>query len=145
MKAMMTSALALVVLTTSASAMAQEVLRDLESKDPHTLSVDEVKSFMPGARVSRLGQTGNTVFWTNESDGSLIATSDNRSYGSVRSSQSHGKWNITDDGRYCVFIDYQRVQPEQWCRFIIKTSDGFYGASSTSNGAQKVYKLDITK
>ena len=122
------------------------VLRDLDGKNPHVLTPEEIKSFMPGARVARTSARGNTVYWTNDEGGKLFATSDNKSYGSnTRATTTPGTWNITDDGRYCVLINYRAVAAEQWCRFIIKTDDGYYGTTSANVGTSRIFKLDITK
>ena len=147
MKTAVVGLLAVGALTWAVQARSQqaEVLRDLESKDPHPLTIDEVKALMPGAKVSRVGRSGTTVYWVDEEGGSMIVNSDNKGYGNVRPSTARGKWNITDDGRYCVLIEFNRAEPEQWCRFLIKTSEGYYGTTSTAVGTAKVYKIEISK
>lgn len=136
------------LVATPLCALAQEdpMLRDLEGKNPHVLAPDEVKALMPGARVSRLNRkSGNTVYWTNDDGGKLFATSDNKSRGSAAATTSPGTWNLTDDGRYCVLINYRLVAAEQWCRFIVKTDDGYYAVTSTSSGTTTAHPLDIRK
>jgi len=119
------------------------VVRDLESLQPHTLSAQELQQLMPGAAVRRVNEKGNSQGWTNGADGSFVASSDNRAT-SGRASTAPGKWHITDDGRYCVLIEWKHTDAEEWCRAVIKTSDGYYAAKSDRLGTEKVYRLEIT-
>jgi hypothetical protein len=127
----------------------QMVLRDLESKSPKKLSKEEVTALMTGAKMSRISGRGNVHNWSNDADGSFVVSSDNRGAGAVRASgrptTSSGKWHISDDGRYCILIDWKGVPTEEWCRFIIQTSDGYYGTRSDTTGTERVYKLEIKK
>ena len=44
--------------------------------------------------------------------GSFVASSDNRKYGSAAGTSNAtapGTWNISDDGKYCVQIEWRRV------------------------------------
>lgn len=124
-----------------------QVLRDLESKQPSTLSKDELKQLLPGAKMGRVTTIGNTQFWSNDPDGTFIISSDNRvptpGASFSRASTAPGKWHISDDGRYCVLIEWKRVDTEEWCRYIIKTTDGFFATKSDKVGTEKVYKLGI--
>jgi Protein of unknown function (DUF995) len=134
-----------------AAAQPQEpTLRDLESKSPRKLSKDEVTQVMTGAKLSRLSGRGNQHHWSNDSGGNFVISSDNRGPGSPgsaqgRSSTALGKWHISDDGRYCVLIEWKGVPTEEWCRFVFETSDGYYTARSDSVGTERVYKIEIKK
>lgn len=128
-------------------AEAPKVFRDLADKNPQRLSLEELQKLMPGARMSRLTTSGNTNRWTNDADGTFIISSDNRgstgSYGATYNSTAPGKWHISEDGRYCVLIEWKRVDTEEWCRFIYQTSLGYYATKSDKTGTERVYKLDI--
>lgn len=126
------------------------VLRDLESKSPRKLSKDEVTQLLTGAKMSRVSGRGNQHFWTNEPGGSFVISSDNAGAGAVargagRTSTSLGKWHISDDGRYCIVVEWQAVPTEQWCRLVFETTDGHYTANSDATGTERAYKLVIKK
>lgn len=128
----------------------QLTLRDLEGKSPKKLSKEELAALMTGAKMSRVSGRGNAHRWTNETDGSFIISSDNRGAGGAgstggRPSTAPGKWHISDDGRYCIFIDWRGVPAEEWCRFIIQTSEGYYGVRSDTVGSERVYKLEVAR
>ncbi|CAN5687945.1 hypothetical protein BH09PSE5_BH09PSE5_11680 [soil metagenome] len=147
MKTKICALISLVVGGFTAAAHAQQVenLRDLQGLNPVKLSADEVKALVPDSKVTRVTPAGNTTWWTNEAAGSFFATSDNRSYGNARATTAPGKWNLTDDGRYCVVIEWKGVATEQWCRYLFKTADAYYGSTSDGVGTTKVYKMTISK
>jgi len=89
---------------------------------------DELSSFLPGTKVTHVSQNGSERRWTNEPDGTLIANSNNKQFGSATGTQmatQAGAWTINDDGKYCIDIDWKRVH-EKWCANIIKSQDGGY-------------------
>ena len=131
------------VACTTALAQAPAVLRDLDAAGRVTLSKEELGQLLPGASMSRVSAKGNTHFWTNDSDGTFVISSDNKDRGKG-SSTARGKWNISDDGRYCVLIEWKTVETEEWCRYIIRTGSDYYGAKSDKTGTEKVYKLEIS-
>lgn len=92
--------------------------------------------------MRRVTDKGNTHAWSNDADGTFIVSSDNRAT-SGRDSTAQGKWHLSDDGRYCVLIDWKRVNTEEWCRFVIKTLDGYYTTKSDKVATEKVYKFEI--
>src|SRR5262245_49958660 len=118
------------------------MVRDLKS--PATLSKAELQQLLPGAKMSRVSGKGSDQSWSNDSDGTMVVHSDNRMFSAARSSTS-SKWHISDDGRYCVLIPWKAVPAEEWCRFVIKTSDGYYMAKAVDSGSEKVFKFDISK
>lgn len=129
---------------------AQLTLRDLEGKSPRKLSKDEVTALIPGAKMSRISVRGNQHYWTNDAGGSFVASSDNMGGGAVvrgqgKPSTARGKWHISDDGRYCVLIEWTGVPTEEWCRFVLQTSDGYYMTKSDSVGTERVEKFEIKK
>lgn len=133
--------------TATAARAQQLVLRDLESKSPKKLSKDELTQLLTDAKMSRISERGNTHNWSNASGGSFVISSDNRGAGASvavgRNTTSRGKWHISDDGRYCVLIEWQGVPTEEWCRYILQTSDGYYAVRSDSVGTERVHKLEI--
>jgi hypothetical protein len=127
----------------SAGAQAQEVLLgDLDSKSPRKLSKEELGPLLTGASMHRLTRAGNNHAWTNDADGSFIVSSDNSSGAGIASS-ANGKWHISDDGRYCVLIEWKRAATEEWCRYLFTTSEGYYSTKSDVSRTERVYKLDI--
>jgi hypothetical protein len=120
------------------------VLRDLDSAGRATLTKEELGQLLPGAAMSRVTAKGNTHYWKNDPDGSFIISSDNRDRGG-RPSTASGKWHISDDGRYCVLIEWKSIDAEEWCRYIVRSGDAYYGAKSDKTGTEKVYKLSISK
>ncbi|MEJ8857852.1 DUF995 domain-containing protein [Variovorax robiniae] len=142
-------ALLLPWVATAALAQADMVLRDLEAKNPKKLSKEEVTALLTGAKMSRVSARGNVHYWSNDADGSFVVSSDNRGAGAVgssgRPSTAPGKWHISDDGRYCVLIEWKGVPTEEWCRYILQTTDGYYSVRSDSVGTERVFKLEIKK
>jgi hypothetical protein len=118
------------------------MVRDLQS--PVALSKAELQQLMQGAKISRVSAKGSNQTWSNDSDGTMIVHSDNRMFSAGRSSTA-SKWHISDDGRYCVLIPWKNVETEEWCRFVVKTSDGYYTAKSVEVGTEKVYRVDIAR
>jgi len=137
------ASLSMIFLVPSAFPQEAQLLQDLESKQPAKLSKDELQQLLPGAKMSSTNSRGNTRAWANDPDGTFTSSNDNHASSHGRPSYGQGKWRISDDGRYCVVIDWQRADTEQWCRFIIRTTDGYYAARSDKGGAEKVHKLTI--
>lgn len=136
--------LSFAVVSTFASGQAVTVLRDLDAQGRVTLTKDELSQLLPSASMSRVSPRGNTQRWKNDSDGSFVISSDNKAT-TGRNSTAQGKWHISDDGRYCVLIEWKGVETEQWCRYIVKSGGAYYGSKSDRVGTEKVYKLDISK
>ena len=96
------------------------------------LSGEELKTLVTGATVEHVAKTGSQRRWKNDEDGSFMATSNNKKSGNAlgqHSTTSPGTWSIDSEGKYCVQIDWKR-EPEKWCAFIIKGSDGGYYLNS---------------
>jgi hypothetical protein len=120
------------------------VLADLEAKQAVKLSREDLQQLLPGARMGRMTARGDAQSWSNDADGTFVVSSDNRSMATGVASTARGKWHVSDDGRYCVLFEWRRNPDEEWCRFVFKTTDGYYSATSDKVGTQKVYKLEIT-
>ena len=128
----------------STLAGAQEVLRDLDAQGRVTLTKDELNQLLPNAKMSRTTAKGNTNFWSNDPSGSFVISSDNKDRGGAHST-ARGKWHISDDGRYCVLIEWKSVPTEEWCRYIVKSGAEYYATRSDKTGTEKVYKLSISQ
>lgn len=129
-----------------APAAAQEaaMLRDLDAQGRVTLSKEELTQLLPGAKMSRFTARGNTNAWKNDSDGTFVISSDNRDRAGSNST-ALGKWHISEDGRYCVLIEWRMNPTEEWCRYVVKAGDSYYATRSDKNATEKVYKLSISK
>ena len=136
--------LASFAIVVSTLATAQEVLRDLDAQGRATLSKDELDQLLPGAKMSRTSARGNTNIWSNEPGGSFVVSSDNRDRGGMPTT-ARGKWHISEDGRYCVLIEWKVNPTEEWCRYIVKAGAEYYATRSDKTGTEKVYKLSISK
>ena len=44
-----------------------------------------------------------------------------------------------------MLIEWKGVPTEEWCRYILRTTDGHYAVRSESVGTERVYKLEIKK
>lgn len=135
------------LLAASVPSRAQELsFGELESRQPHRLSREELQQLWPGAAVSRVSARGNTHRWTNEADGSFIVSTDGAGVGPRAASSTHGKWSVSEDGRLCVTIEWRLLPTEDWCRYVFQTGDGYYTTRSESPAAgDKVFRLDIRK
>lgn len=47
---------------------------------------------------------------------------------------AEGTWRVTDDGKLCVKIPWPR-SPDDWCRYIFKLGEKYYGVGSLSDEA----------
>lgn len=133
-----------VLVMSLAQAQPAAVVRDLEGLSPVTLSKEELQALLPNAKMSRTVASGNEHIWTNEPGGKFVTSTTNRARGGKPTSVA-GTWQISDDGRYCILIEWRTVDTEEWCRFLIKTTDGYYATKSPKAGTEKVYKFDISK
>jgi hypothetical protein len=121
----------LAVALLSASVFAQVVDKPADTQTQGTkLSRDELQSFIPGTKVHHVIQSGSSRTWTNEPDGKFVASTDGKKYSMTgEGSTGHGSWRISDDGKYCIEIDWKR-DSEKWCSFVWRTEKGYaLGAS----------------
>jgi hypothetical protein len=89
---------------------------------------EELLSLLPGTKVTHISQAGSERHWTNEPDGKFFATSNNKLYGSATGTQiaTHaGTWKVSDEGKYCIDIDWKRVS-EKWCFHVLKGEGDIY-------------------
>jgi hypothetical protein len=109
-------------------------LGDVKARDGVRLSVQELQDLMPDANVVSRTQGGSSRYWHNRPDGTLSAASDGRGQSGGRNSyaSAEGTWRIADDGRLCVKIAWPR-SPDDWCRYIFRLDNKYYGVGSLSN------------
>lgn len=133
-----------VLVATLASGQEIAVLRDLDPQGRVTLTKDELSQLLPNAKMTRVSAKGNTSVWKNDSNGSFVISSDNRDV-QGQNSTAQGKWHISEDGRYCVLIEWKRNPTEEWCRYIVRAGADYYATRSDKTGTERVYKLGISK
>lgn len=101
----------------------------LAQGDAAKLTAEELKALLPGTKVTHHSKEGSLRRWTNNSDGNFVASSDNKKFGSALGTSSRsapGTWRVSDEGKYCIAIEWGRVS-ENWCAFVLKTAGGeFY-------------------
>jgi hypothetical protein len=91
---------------------------------------------MPGAKVVSHTNAGGTRNWENNANGTFVASSDGKGgTGRARPGSGTGTWRVDDKGTYCVTIQWN-MAPEEWCRYIFKTGDKFYGFGRLDDTAQ---------
>lgn len=119
------------------------LLNDIKAQNGIQLSVDELRQLMPGAKVTNRTAAGSTRYWTNELDGKFVASSDNGAT-TRRPSTAQGTWHVGDHGTYCVTLEW-RTASENWCRYIFKVGEKYYGVSSVVNGTTKAHEFEFAK
>lgn len=141
-------AFAILLLCASTQVIAEEStplrLSDLKAQGATQLSTDELQALLPGAKVKSVNMKGSTRMWENAADGSLIASSDNRGLLSAKKiSTAHGSWQLGNNGTYCVFLEWPSTT-EQWCRFIFKAGDKYYGVKSAADLSSVAFQLELS-
>ena len=127
-----------------ANAQAPSVLRDLDAQGRATLTKEELTQLLPNAKMSRVSPQGQTQIWKNDPSGRFIVSSDNRTTAGPNTT-APGTWHISDDGRYCVLIEWKTYGAEEWCRYIVKSGSGYYSTKSDKTLTERVYRLEISK
>ena len=128
-------AIALLGLSSLAGGQAT-TLADVKAKNGVQLSTEELKQLMPGAKVISRTQAGSTRRWTNNADGTFSASTDGRGFAGGRNAYAtaEGTWRVTDNGRLCVTIKWP-ASPDDWCRFMFKVGDKYYGVGRLDDNA----------
>lgn len=124
--------------STLAFGQAATVLRDLDSQGRATLTKEDLGQLLPNASMSRVNAEGNKQLWKNDPSGTFTISS-----GLATTAQ--GKWHVSDDGRYCVLIEWKRAPTEEWCRYIVRAGGAYYATRSDKTGTERVYRLEISK
>lgn len=92
------------------------------------LSKDELTALVTNTETNYLTRNGSLHRWRNDPSGKFIVSSDNKKHGSVigmKATSAPGAWSISEEGKYCVQIDWRR-EKEDWCAYIVKGEDGGY-------------------
>ena len=112
-------------------------LADVKAKNAAQLSADDLKQLMPGAKVVSFTNAGSTRNWENNPNGTFAASSDSKGSvgGRARPSSGNGTWKVSDKGQYCVTIQWSGMTSEDWCRYIYKATDKYYGFGKLEDGA----------
>jgi hypothetical protein len=124
-------------------ASAQEILLgDVKAKGAAKLGKDELNALIPGSTVDHVGAEINRM-WTNDKDGSLLGSSYRRVSPGQRGS-GRGTWRVTDDGKYCVDIEW-KLSTEQWCRVVYRHGDDYVAFRTDEDPGAKGMVLTIRK
>ncbi|HTS20454.1 MAG TPA: DUF995 domain-containing protein [Casimicrobiaceae bacterium] len=104
---------------------------DVKAQNGVQLDARALRELMPGAKVVSRTQAGSTRHWENRPDGTFSATTDGRGVSGGRNAyaSAQGTWRVTDEGRLCVKIPWPSAQ-DDWCRYIFKLGDRYYGVGS---------------
>ncbi len=125
-------------------AVAQEAvglkLSDLKTQGAVQLSKEELQTLLPGANVVSLTTAGSTRRWQNDADGKFIASSDARGSFGRRPSNAPGTWFLGDNATYCAQIEW-KSHTEQWCRYIFKLGDKYYGVKSLADSSSQAHEF----
>jgi hypothetical protein len=105
------------------------VLGGVQAQESGTkISGDELRALVTGAKVTHVNRYGSVRRWTDDPDGTFVASTSNQKHGGALTGSSYtgqGKWLINDDGKFCIEIDWKR-DDEKWCATIVKGEDGIY-------------------
>ncbi|MBV5337760.1 MAG: DUF995 domain-containing protein [Deltaproteobacteria bacterium] len=119
-------------------------LYDLKAQGAIQLTKKELQALLPNAKVKSMSGAGSTRYWENSLDGKFVASSDVRGQVASRSSQAHGNWSIADNGTYCVLLEW-KTSTEQWCRYIFRADDKYFGVKSIVDDASRVYEFSFSR
>jgi hypothetical protein len=124
------------------------VLNDVKAQNGVQLTADELKQLMPSAKVVSYYVEGGTSTrrWKNEPDGKFVASSDvGRSVtAKAGTTTGQGTWHVADNGTYCVTIEWSR-RSENWCRYIFRAGDKYYGVKTLNDGTTVAHQLEFSK
>ena len=116
-------------------------------KNPQTITGDELRQVLTGAKITSKTRHGSTRHWTNNADGKFIASSDSRGY-KGRTTAYHttgsGSWHVSPLDQYCVTIDWRAVD-EKWCVFILKADGKYYGAARPNDPSSRAVDFGLRK
>ena len=125
------------------------LLNDIKAQNGVQLSAEELRQLMPNAKVVSYSKEGSTRRWTNEPDGKLMASTDlGRDVGlamrGASQKSAQGTWHVGDNGTYCVTLDWAR-RSENWCRYIFKVGEKYYGVKTVADGATEAHEFAFSK
>ncbi len=113
-------------------AWAQSTVGEVLQKGGVKLSADELKTLMPGATYGGFNTLGGQFSLNLQSDGTLSGTGTG---GRVQAGLK-GKWNISDDGKWCFdYLNLTNHNTEKNCVFIYKAADQYFISTGDAAGA----------
>lgn len=89
---------------------------------------EDLLAFLPGSKVTHVNSGGTERRWTNDPNGTLYATTNNKIFGSGTGSRVSGQartWKDNEEGKYCFDVDWSTVH-ETWCASILKGEGDTY-------------------
>lgn len=123
-------------------------LEELKARNAVQLDAAALKALMTGAKIRYMIPAGSTRAWSNDADGSFVASTDGRAAGvGIGSISGRGAWRVSDEGAYCVTIEWQgpRSQTtEKWCRRFYQLDGKYYGALTHATGSAEATEFSIT-
>ncbi|MGH8701614.1 MAG: hypothetical protein ACREVR_10645 [Burkholderiales bacterium] len=129
-----------------AAGVAQEMTM-AELKDAQKLAGEELRQVLTGAKVKNATRHGSTRYWNNSPDGKFTASSDAQGYKgrpTTYPTTGAGSWHISPLDQYCVTIEW-RTTAENWCLFVYKSGDKFYGTSRQRDPSARAVEFEFNK
>ncbi len=123
-------------------------LADLKSEGAVQVMKAELDVLLPGAKVTNLTPAGSTRIWKNDASGKFVVSTDlvgdTRGGMLGRTTTGNGTWHISGEGAYCVQIEWSQ-RTEQWCRYLFKLGDKYYGVRSLENPAADAWAFSFSR
>ena len=129
----------------SAAAAEINTYADVKANGGVQLTTAQLNDLMPGAKVISRTQAGSTRTWENKPGGTLNASSDGRGVSGGRNAYASGEgtWKVSDNGLWCVKINWPRVA-DDWCRIMFKVGSKYYGVARLEDNAQTM-EFELSK
>jgi hypothetical protein len=94
---------------------------------PSAPTREQLLAALPGKRMSYMTDSGRTVQWVNNPDGTAIVTKSPRlggKHGAAISAPAH--WSVSNDGKFCIDVDWptDRGGPSHWCQEVLLDASG---------------------
>lgn len=128
-------------------------LGELKARGATQVPKADLETLLPGAKVRNVTPQGSTRYWENETSGKFVASTDlvgsRRGHnpmggGGQGANTANGKWHIGDDGSYCVTLEW-RLRTEQWCRYLFKLDDKYYGVRSLEDQSAEAHQFMFSR
>jgi hypothetical protein len=94
---------------------------------PSTPTREQLLAVLPGKRMSYVDNRDRTVQWINNADGTAaVRRSAGLSGKNGAGSSAPAHWSVSDDGRFCMDIDWPANHggPSHWCREVSLDAGG---------------------
>jgi hypothetical protein len=137
-----TSVLCLTSLLPTAALAQSRTLAQVMELGAKPLSREEALQVVSGAHTNFILVNGSERQWTNNPDGTFIAS---RSVGEPGKRQAQGTWSIDQDGAYCLTFDWTRMETEKSCRLLYRVEDGYYSFARGAKPETSSGRLRFTK